>query len=724
MSKSLPSILIASDSAEEIKLITKCLRTAYPGCRVEAMYSAEEVLESAAREEWPVILLDETLPRQCGFDVLPELKRRAVRSAIILQAERNDSDVAVHAMRTGADYYIWKKSATYLLELPTAIREVLEKQDLRTRLDLANERYRRLIENMTDMVYELDQEGRFVYVSATVETLLGYSTGELVGTHYSKLIHSEDVAKAGQRFNERRTGARGTRNLELRLLHKDSRDGVAKVIDVEVNAVGLHGPHQRFLGTVGVVQNLEKRKQEQARLQDMGDRLQHAERLKELGQFIAGIAHELNNPLTSICGYTDLMLGQISDPRLVTQLKTVAAEAARAAQIVKELLLFSRPQPVERTSVSISQAVDRVLSLKAQELAAHAIQTEVRLAEQTPPVLCDEAQLQQILLNLITNAEHAMWEKDRGGRLIIASQTGHPTDGRRWVDLEVIDSGPGIPSEDRRRIFTPFFTKKKGGQGTGLGLAIVDRLIQENGGTIEVDNAPGGGARFRLRLQTADRASQPESPPNPAPSTPVRTSSLVAGEGTSAPSPTTALEGKPGTPHIIVVEDERSIRYLISTVLAQEGYRVTVCENAQQGLQQVRQAMSLRQGTGGYQDPAVILSDFQMPGMNGREFFAELKRVAPDLIRRLVFITGDTMNSEISHLIDQTGNTALAKPFTPGQLVQTVRKALVSRPPLASGPSVQNATLAPSAGRSQSLPLPPRPPFRNFGGTREVRPAT
>src|SRR6185295_3678508 len=128
-------------------------------CRVEAVYSAEEALDSASREGWSVILLDEGLPRQCGRDMLPELKRRNPGSALILLAERNESESAVHAMRTGADYYIWKKSATYLLDLPTALREVLEKLDLRTRLDLANERYRRLIENMTDLVYELDQEG-------------------------------------------------------------------------------------------------------------------------------------------------------------------------------------------------------------------------------------------------------------------------------------------------------------------------------------------------------------------------------------------------------------------------------------------------------------------------------------------------------------------------------------------------------------------------------------
>jgi PAS domain S-box-containing protein len=676
MSKGILTALIASETAEEIKLITKSVRAAYPGCRIEAVYSAEEILESATRDEWSVILLDELLPRQCGRDVLPELKRRAPRSAIIFLAERNESGIAVHTMRTGADYYIWKKSATFLLDLPGAIREVLEKLDLRTRLDLANERYRRLIETMTDLVYELDEEGRFVYVSNTIEALLGYTPAEVIGTHYSTLVYPEDGTKAALRFNERRTGVRGTRSLELRLLHKDRGHDVSRTVEVEVNAVGLHGPHHRFLGTVGVVQNLSRRKQEESRLRQMGDRLQHAERLKELGQFIAGIAHELNNPLTSICGYTDLLLGQINETGLVNHLKMVASEAARAAQIVKELLIFARPQAVERSVVSVSQAIQRVLALKAQELSAHAIHSESRISEGTPPVLCDESQLQQILLNLVTNAQHAMWEKDRGGRLIIASQSAGTVDNRHMVEIQVIDSGPGIPPEDRRRIFTPFFTKKKGGHGTGLGLAIVERLVQENGGAIEVDEAPGGGARFRIRLLAADGV------PNQPPSTTVPS---AAGKRTASRPSDVELFPPPSegasAPHVIVVEDELSIRYLISTVLAQEGYRVTVCENGQQGLQQVRQALHAVQAAGKYQEPALILSDFQMPGMNGREFFGGLRTIAPDLTRRLVFITGDTMNTEITHLIAQTGNSALAKPFTPIQLVQTVRKALSNQPP-------------------------------------------
>jgi two-component system NtrC family sensor kinase len=677
MSKSILTVLIASETAEEIKLITKSVRAAYPGCRVEAVYSAEEILESAARDEWSVILLDEMLPRQCGRDVLPELKRRAPRSAIIFLAERNESGIAVHTMRTGADYYIWKKSATFLLDLPGAIREVLEKLDLRTRLDLANERYRRLIETMTDLVYELDEEGRFVYVSNTIETLLGYTPAEVIGTHYSTLVHPEDGTKAALRFNERRTGVRGTRNLELRLLHKDRAHDASKSVEVEVNAVGLHGPHRRFLGTVGVVQNLSRRKQEESRLRQMGDRLQHAERLKELGQFIAGIAHELNNPLTSICGYTDLLLGQINETGLVNHLKMVASEAARAAQIVKELLIFARPQPVERSVVSVSQAIHCVLASKAQELSAHAIHSESRISEGTPSVLCDEPQLQQILLNLITNAQYAMWEKDRGGRLVLASQSVGVAENRRMVEIQVIDSGPGIPAEDRRRIFTPFFTKKKGGQGTGLGLAIVERLVQENGGTIEVDEAPGGGARFRIRLPAADGV--PDRPPSMTlPSTAMKQTASRPGNVDVFAPPT---GGTASAPHVIVVEDERSIRYLISTVLAQEGYRVTVCENGQQGLQQVRQALNSGQTCGKYHDPALILSDFQMPGMNGREFFGGLRTIAPDLPRRLVFITGDTMNNDITHLIAQTGNSALAKPFTPIQLVQIVRKALSNQSP-------------------------------------------
>lgn len=252
------TLLLANEQAEEIKLTTMTMRGFYPGCRVEAVYSVEEALEWASKQDWHVILLDEQLPRQSERDVLPELRRRAPNAAIIVQAERNDASIAIQVMREGADYYLFKKSVAFLSELPLVTKVVLENRDLRMRLALAHDRYHRLIETLPDVVYELDAEGRFLYVSPTVVSLLGYTPQELVGTHYSKLFPPHELGPSERQFNERRAAERATRHVELQLVPKSGTQ--FKVIPVEINATGLYNLQRQFLGTVGVLRGVPTRK--------------------------------------------------------------------------------------------------------------------------------------------------------------------------------------------------------------------------------------------------------------------------------------------------------------------------------------------------------------------------------------------------------------------------------------------------------------------------------
>ncbi len=255
------TLLLANEHPEEIKLITLTMRKYYPGCRVEAVYSGEEALEWAVKQDWHVILVDEQLPRQTEQDILPELRRRAPNAAMIVLAEREDISAAVQVMRAGADFYLFKKSAVYLSELPMVTKEVLEKRELRARLALAQDRYSRLIEILTDVAYELDAEGRFTAVSPAMVSLLGYTPQELTGAHYSKLLHPDELQNAARRFDERRTAERATRQVELRLVPKGGIPSTA--ITVEINAIGLYH-QQQLLGTVGVLRRSPARQSVQS----------------------------------------------------------------------------------------------------------------------------------------------------------------------------------------------------------------------------------------------------------------------------------------------------------------------------------------------------------------------------------------------------------------------------------------------------------------------------
>ncbi|MGH7233247.1 MAG: PilZ domain-containing protein [Nitrospiraceae bacterium] len=262
------AVLLVTEHAEEIKLVTMSLRSFYPGCRVEAVYSVNEAFEWSSKLDWRLILLDEQLPHDSDVDLLQEIRRRAPRSAIIVQGAHDDPRIALQIMRNGADYYFFKHSHTSLLDLPLASRDVIEKRDLRSRLGYSEDRYRHLTDNLTEVVYELDAEGRFVYVSSAVTALLDYEPHELIGLPYSALLPTDELGKAERRVNERRAAPRATRKLPLRLRGKgEAQDAVS----VEINANGLYDRHRKYVGTMGIIWPVIERRDETLLLRRLAD---------------------------------------------------------------------------------------------------------------------------------------------------------------------------------------------------------------------------------------------------------------------------------------------------------------------------------------------------------------------------------------------------------------------------------------------------------------------
>ncbi len=508
------TLLLVNEQAEEIKLVTISMRGFYPGCRVEAVYSAEEALEWASKQDWHVILLDEQLSPRSGLDILPELRQRAPNAAVIVQTEQTDATTAVQVMRAGADYYLFKKSPAFLTELMIVTREVLEKRELRTRLDLTLERYLRLIETMTDMVYELDTEGRFVHVSPAFATLLGYSPQELINSHYSKLVHSDAARIAERRFNERRTGVRATRNLQLRLVSKTGTVTQTNIMEIELAATGLYNRQRQFLGTVGVIRDINKQKQEQAHIQRLEEQLRQTDRLMELGRSVAKVAHDLSSPLTGILDDTEQLLKKVQDLRLENQLEVVASQASRAAQIGKALVAYTEPQRPLRLPVSISRVIEDALSLAGTELRVHSIQVESHLAQTPHEILGDAGQLQQVFLSLITQSGRALQEAGQGDRLLVTTRmvgAGEipslsallPTPAPpSYVEVAITSAGQGMADREKKSVSEP-----------GFEWTAATRIIQEHGGIIEVDTPPLGGTRVRVWLPTIETHQPPHAGP-------------------------------------------------------------------------------------------------------------------------------------------------------------------------------------------------------------------
>lgn len=376
------------------------------------------------------------------------------------------------------------------------------------------------------------------------------------------------------------------------------------------------------------------------------NKLAQTEKMAALGQLVSGIAHELNNPLTSIMGYAQLLLGRrpaLRDRRNADAEK-IYQEAERAARLVRNLLVFAREAKPERAPVDLNEIVERTLALRSYELKVSDIQVVLDLDPRLPRTLADASQLQQVVLNLVVNAEQAIQQSRGAGQIRITTRR---LGGQR-IALEVADDGPGIPPALASRVFDPFFTTKPLGVGTGLGLSIAYGIVQEHGGEIYVGSRAGRGATFVVELPVAESEAETE---------------LERGLPSRAALPTVPRSRT--ARRILVVEDEPTVAQLVVDVLAEQGHDVTAVLDSVEGLD-----LAL---AGGFD---LVVCDLRMPRVDGRAFYEALVEARSPLARQLFFITGDTLAPRTLEFLEREGIPYLAKPFLVEELTLAVNRAL------------------------------------------------
>ena len=377
-----------------------------------------------------------------------------------------------------------------------------------------------------------------------------------------------------------------------------------------------------------------KRLEDQAR--DLYHQLLQAEKLAALGQTISGVAHELNNPLATILTWAERLSQQPVNDQTKRGLETILSEAERAAKIVRNLLTFARKRHTTRAMVDLNQVVRETLALRSHEQRLSNITIFEALAAGLPMVFADPHQLQQVLLNLIINAEQAMIGANGRGTLILRSW--HDVDADAVI-LEVNDDGPGVPEDVQPRIFDPFFTTKDVGKGTGLGLTVAYAILQEHGGRISVKSDPGGGASFFIALPVGDGPVKPALPKK------AEIESVVAGA------------------RALVVEDEAALGAAVAEALADAGFVVDRAGDGQDALARVSERTY-----------DVIICDLKMPRVDGMAFYRALEREHAETARRIVFVTGDVAGTEAERFLDETGCRWLAKPFRLKDLLRTAKE--------------------------------------------------
>jgi signal transduction histidine kinase/CheY-like chemotaxis protein len=414
-------------------------------------------------------------------------------------------------------------------------------------------------------------------------------------------------------------------------------DGTAMWIETTARAEALAGGET--LRVEAIMRNVTARKKLQDHAREVHQQLSQAEKLAALGQTMSGVAHELNNPLATILACAERLTEQRLDEGTKRDLDAIHNAAERAARIVRNLQTFVRKRHTTRMTVDLNQVVRDTLALRAYEQRGANVAIVEALADSLPPVFVDPHQIQQIVLNLLMNAEQAMLEANGHGTLTLRSWQDSQRDA---VVLEVNDDGPGVPEDVRTKVFDPFFTTKVVGKGTGLGLTVAYAIAQEHGGRISVDSTAGRGASFLLEL--------------PVSGTSVRTADA---------SPAQDLPDVPRGTRALVVEDEPALGDAVAAALADQGFRPDRANDGEEALRKV-----------GERHYDVIVCDLKMPRVDGITFYREASAKMPHIGRRLIFVTGDVAGTEAERFLEECGCRWVAKPFRLRDLVRVARETL------------------------------------------------
>jgi PAS domain S-box-containing protein len=543
-------------------------------------------------------------------------------------------------MKAGAADYLSKanisvealeRAMRYALSLSAEERQRRQAEEA---LRVSEERFRALVENSSDSLLLIDQEGRVAYAASSSRRHLGWRPDDLVKHSILDFLHPDDREFGGQLMMEALQHPGESITAEIRFRHADSSYrilegvGVNRLDDPAVGAIVLN------------LRDITDRTK-------LSEQLRHAQKMEAVGQLAGGVAHDFNNLLTAILGYCNLMLDDLpANNPLRNDLQEIRAAGERAASLTRQLLAFSRRQMLQPQVVDVNALVRQMEKL-LRRLISEDVELITALATELPAVKVDPASIEQVLLNLVLNARDAM---PNGGRLSIETavveldptyaDTHADVIPGEYVMLAVSDTGSGMDAATRARVFEPFFTTKEQGKGSGLGLATVYGIIRQSGGYIWVYSEPGEGTVFKVYLPPAGLTTAPR-----------------AADARLEPR-------RQGWETVLLVEDEDAVRALAREVLRRNGYVVL---EARHGLDAIRAAERHPD------EIQLLITDVVMPHMSGRDLADRLIAVRPKM--KVLFISGYTDHA-IMHRHLTPGVAFLQKPFSPEMFARKVRSVL------------------------------------------------
>ena len=555
---------------------------------------------------------------------------------MIKPLHRLQSDIAVFGAKKPPERHIPVRRQDEIGKLADSINRSFDQISLYEEALRESElRFRSYFELPHSGIAVLSSKREWIEVNDQLCSILGYSRGALIKMAWEELSFPGDLAADNEQYQLMLSGAVDRYAIEKRFIHKNGN-----IVWTSLAVGCVRKPDHSLDYLVALIQDITDNKATEEEKDKFRLRAELSSRLAAIGAMVAGIAHEINNPLTGVIGFSELLMEENLTQDIKAQIKIISDGSHRVKDIVGRLLTFTRQSKPTKACTNINELIDATLDLRSYVLRTSDIEVIKHYSPDLPGVVADSGQLQQVFLNLIINAEYSMKKAHDKGLLIIITELMGAN-----VSISFKDDGVGMSKETKEKAFNPFFTTKEVNEGTGLGLSLSRSIILEHGGTLEFDSEPDKGAVFVIVLPANQAVANIAAP-------------KFANNMNVSPE-----HFKPAK--LLVVHDEEAIRKLLSVILVQSGHIVDATDNFLNIFENLR--------TNNYD---VVLMDIRMPGMSGIKQYELIIKGYPGLVGKFIFITGDITDTTTKALLDQNNLSYISKPFDQETLTQKVNDIL------------------------------------------------
>lgn len=628
------NVLIVEDDEDDFFIAKRLLQKARTfDCQATRASTYEEGIEALSSGEYDICLADYRLGARDGLELLREIDERGTSTPVILLTGQGDLETDISAMAAGAADYLVKDEIDPA-SLERSIRYALERQRAQQRI----REQAALLDKARDAISAHDLEGRVLYWNKSAERLTGYSQDEMQGETILPLLKTEEGTNPEDLLRpalktvlaeEEWTG-------ELTLQPKD---GDEVIVESRWSLVRDEAGKPKSILVINT--DITERK-------ELETQFMRSQRMESIGRLVGGIAHDLGNLLMPIILGVKTLRQRMDDEQALGTLSMIQNSAERGANMVEQVLAFARGVEGEHKALDLKQVVAEVERMTS-ETFPDSISVDVRVEGELPEILADPTQIQQVLMNLCVNARDAL---DGGGCITIRAESCHVDEELserlleaapgRYLKVEVLDDGPGIPPEVRDKVFEPFFTTKDSGEGTGLGLSTVYSIVKSHDGFIDLESKVGEGTCFKIYLPLAEVDEEPSAPEQE------ELPPLESGQG----------EG------ILIIDDEEYVVDSLKETLREAGYRPLVAQSGEDALALIEERA---------EEIDAVVTDLMMPGLDGHEVIRTIREQHPEWP---IIVSSGVSSGQPDQALEAGADEFLSKPYSGERLCRTLQGVL------------------------------------------------